>query len=336
MSYPIQLSMFDYSKQYFLPVQALRDPAMDFVLNMESLYELLEADSETNGLSKTILFMEEQDRLMNTAEIRGGDGKQQIQISLNFCQFVWTVGLYMITYFDNCVQIPFMNAMGCNIHNRKVNPMEISFANDSFMRARFMLSRLNRESFFEIPNICDPQIFQEVIGHANGCFHGSLAMLFAHEFSHNLLAHTQHQSTPEQSVEEEKEADKMAISLLSDALEGDNGYTVKAGIAILMCSLLLLGEDSIDGGAAHPFMDVRIDYVMNDLDLPQEDQLWGLVGSAIRLWLLVYGGYSIQEDMQVKTPWNYYKDFYDYYMHKLTEVREKRCAPICKQPWDID
>lgn len=26
-------------------------------------------------------------------------------------------------------------------------------------------------------------------------------------------------------------------------------------------------------------MDVRIDYVMKDLNLPQEDQLWGLVGS---------------------------------------------------------
>ena len=336
MNYPIQLSMFDYSKSYFLPVQALRDTAMEYVLNIESLYELLEADSETNGLSRTILFVEEQDRLKNTAEIKEVDGKQQIQISLNFCQFVWAVGLYMITYFDNYVQIPFMDAMGCNSHNRKANPMEMEFADDNFMRARFMLHKLNRESFFVIPNICDPQIFKEAIGHANGCFLGSLAMLFAHEFSHNLLAHTQHQSTPAQSVEEEKEADKMAVSLLSDALEGDNGYTLKAGIAILMCSLLLLGEDSIDGGSAHPHMDVRIDYVMNDLDLPQEDQLWGLVGSAIRLWLLVYGGYSIEEDMQVKSPWFYYRDFYNFSLHKLTEVREKRCAPVCKQPWEVE
>ena len=328
--------MFDYSKSYFLPVQALRDPAMEYVLNIESLYELLEADSETNGLSRTILFVEEQDRLKNTAEIKEVDGKQQIQISLNFCQFVWAVGLYMITYFDNYVQIPFMDAMGCNSHNRKANPMEMEFADDNFMRARFMLHKLNRESFFVIPNICDPQIFKEAIGHANGCFLGSLAMLFAHEFSHNLLAHTQHQSTPEQSVEEEKEADKMAVSLLSDALEGDNGYTQKAGIAILMCSLLLLGEDSIDGGSAHPYMDVRIDHVMKDLDLPQEDQLWGLVGSAIRLWLLVYGGYSIEEDMQVKSLWFYYRDFYNFYLHKLTEVREKRCAPVCKQPWEVE
>ena len=328
--------MFDYSKSYFLPVQALRDTAMEYVLNIESLYELLEADSETNGLSRTILFVEEQDRLKNTAEIKEVDGKQQIQISLNFCQFVWAVGLYMITYFDNYVQIPFMDAMGCNSHNRKANPMEMEFADDNFMRARFMLHKLNRESFFVIPNICDPQIFKEAIGHANGCFLGSLAMLFEHEFSHNLLAHTQHQSTPEQSVEEEKEADKMAVSLLSDALEGDNGYTQKAGIAILMCSLLLLGEDSIDGGSAHPHMDVRLDYVMNDLDLPQEDQLWGLVGSAIRLWLLVYGGYSIEEDMQVKSLWFYYRDFYNFYLHKLTEVREKRCAPVCKQPWEVE
>ena len=72
MNYPMQLSMFDYSKSYFLPVQALRDPAMEFVLNIESLYELLEVDSETNGLSKTIQFVEDPDRLKNIAEIKEG------------------------------------------------------------------------------------------------------------------------------------------------------------------------------------------------------------------------------------------------------------------------
>ena len=76
MNFPMQLSMFDYSKSYFLPVQALRDPAMEFVLNIESLYELLEVDSETNGLSKTIQFVEDPDRLKNTAEIKEVDGKQ--------------------------------------------------------------------------------------------------------------------------------------------------------------------------------------------------------------------------------------------------------------------
>lgn len=242
----------------------------------------------------------------------------------------------MLSYFDNCVQIPFMDAVGCNVHNRKRNNMELEFADDTFRRARFMLYKLNRDTFFEIPNICDPQIFKELIGNANGCFQGSLAMLFAHEFSHNLLGHTQHQSTPEESVEEEKAADQMALSLLSETFNTDDGYTVKVGVAILMCSLLLLGEDSIDGGSAHPFMDVRIDYVLKELDLPEQDQIWGLVGSAIRLWLLVYGGYNIQEDMQIKTPWIYYKDFYDYYMQKLKEVREKRCAPICKQPWAVE
>lgn len=151
MNFPMQLSMFDYSKSYFLPVQALRDPAMEFVLNIESLYELLEVDSETNGLSKTIQFVEDPDRLKNIAEIKEVDGKQQIQISLNFCQFVWAVGLYMITYFDNYVQIPFMDAMGCNTHGRKQNPMEMEFANDSFMRARVMLQKLNRETFSTSP-----------------------------------------------------------------------------------------------------------------------------------------------------------------------------------------
>lgn len=69
MSYPIEQSLFDYRKDYFLPVQLLRDLAMAFVLDIESLYELALADSETNGLSKTILFVKEPERLQNSAEI---------------------------------------------------------------------------------------------------------------------------------------------------------------------------------------------------------------------------------------------------------------------------
>ena len=81
MSYPIELSMFDYSK-IFLPVQALNQQVIESVLSIENLYKSMYIDVETNDLSSGILFEEERDRIRNVAEVREVDVKHQITLSL--------------------------------------------------------------------------------------------------------------------------------------------------------------------------------------------------------------------------------------------------------------
>ena len=98
MSYPIELSMFDYSK-IFLPVQALNQQVVETVLSIDELRNSMCIDVETNNLSSGILFEEERGRIRNVAEIREVDGKYQITFSLTFGQFMWSVGLYLSTYF---------------------------------------------------------------------------------------------------------------------------------------------------------------------------------------------------------------------------------------------
>lgn len=117
--------MFDYSK-IFLPVQALNQQVIESVLSIEKLYKSMYIDVNTNDLSNEILFEEERDRIRNVAEIREVDGKYQITFSLTFGQFMWSVRLYLSTYFDNIVQIPMMNAVGTNINGFKSN-MEAVF-----------------------------------------------------------------------------------------------------------------------------------------------------------------------------------------------------------------
>ena len=165
MSYPIELSMFDYSK-IFLPVEVLNQQVIQTVLSIENLYKSMYIDVNTNDLSNEILFEEERDRIRNVAEIREVDEKYQITFSLTFGQFMWSVGLYLSTYFDNIVQIPMMNAVGTNINGFKSNMEAVSFAKDTFFRARQLMFRVERESFTQIPNICDPQAFKKVSGSA--------------------------------------------------------------------------------------------------------------------------------------------------------------------------
>ena len=331
MSYPIELSMFDYSK-IFLPVQALNQQVIETALSIDNLYKSMYIDVETNDLSSGILFEEERDRIRNVAEIREVDEKYQITFSLTFGQFMWSVGLYLSTYFDNIVQIPMMNAVGTNINGFKSNMEAVSFAKDTFFRARQLMFRVERESFTQIPNICDPQAFKKEIGNANGIYVGGMCFIMAHEFAHNFLGHTHYPENQEVTIEDEMNADESALSFISTEFSGKFGLTYKVGIANVLCALLLMGQDTISSDGAHPHMDVRIDNIMNKLELPYEDMLWGYVGCAIRMWLLVYGGYTIEEDMKVG-PFDTYGDFYDYYLKLLKEYRERNFPEVLKPDW---
>lgn len=331
MSYPIELSMFDY-RDIFLPVQALNRQVVDSALSIDKLHDSMNTDVAINDLSNTILFEEERDRIHNVAEIRDVDGKHQITFSLTFGQFMWSVGLYLSTYFDNIVQIPMMNATGTNSQGYLPNMNAVRFANDTFSRARQLMYQVVSESFTQIPNICDPQAFKEEIGKANGIYIGGMCFIMAHEFSHNFLGHTHYAANQEISLEDEMSADETALSFISSEFDTDNCFTYKVGIANVLCALLLMGQDTISSDGAHPHMDVRIACIMNKLDLNHEDILWGYVGCAIRMWLLVYGEYTIEEDMKAG-PFDTYGDFYDFYLKLLKEYRERKFPKVFKPAW---
>lgn len=334
MSYPIELSMFDYSK-IFLPVQALNQQVIETALSIDNLYKSMYIDVETNDLSSEILFEEERDRIRNVAEIREVEGKHQITFSLTFGQFMWSVGLYLSTYFDNIVQIPMMNLTGTNVNGCKTNMESVRFAEDTFFRARQLMFRVISNAYTQIPNICDPQAFEKEIGYANGIYIGGMCFIMAHEFSHNFLGHTHYPVNQDLTVEDEMNADEAALSFISAEFSSKNGGTYKLGIANVLCALLLMGQDTISSDGAHPHMDVRIANIMNKLELSHEDMLWGYVGCAIRMWLLVYGGYTIEEDMKVG-PFDTYGDFYDYYLKLLKEYREKNFPEVVKPGWFIE
>lgn len=335
MGYPIEYSLFDYTNVY-LPVQALRDLSIEHVLNIESVWEAADIEVKTNGLSNNILFIEENDGILNPGEIKEKNGAYEINISLTFCQFMWAVGLYISTVFDNIVQIPMMNAMGTNVHGYKANKEAVDFANDSFFRARRLLDRhWRKEIFFEIPNICDPQVFKDEIGKANALMISGVGFIFAHELAHSYLGHTKTVASSEQMVKDEVAADELAFEWLSETFDDESGYTNKVGIANLLCSLLFLGPDSVSGGGSHPHMDIRIDLLMKRMNLPEIDILWGYVGSALRLWLMVFGGHTIAEDMALN-PFNFYKDFYEFYLMKLRETRERLYPEFIKPSWYVE
>lgn len=333
MSYPIELSMFDYSK-IFLPVQALNQQVIETALSIDNLYKSMYIDVYTNDLSNGILFEEERDRIRNVAEIKEVNGKHQITFSLTFCQFMWSVGLYLSTYFDNIVQIPIMNLTGTNVNGYKTNMESVRFAEDTFARARQLMFRVVPNAYTQIPNICDPQAFKNEIGKANAIYIGGMCFIMAHEFSHNFLGHTHYPENQEVTIEDEMNADESALSFIATEFSDEFGLTYKVGIANVLCALLLMGQDTISSDGVHPHMDVRIANIMNKLELSHEDMLWGYVGCAIRMWLLVYGDYTIVDDMKAG-PFDTYGDFYEFYLKLLKEYRERKFPEEQKPGWYI-
>lgn len=334
MSYPIELSMFDYSNIY-LPVQALNGDVVKHAFDIKTLYDDMSIEVETNDMSNIILFEEEHDRIRNTAEIREVNGKFQITFSLTFGQFLWSVGLYLSTYFDNCVQIPMMNMAGTNIHGYIANHNAVEFAQDTFDRARRLMVMVERDEYINIPNICDPQTFEKEVGKANGIYIGGMVFIMAHEFAHNLLGHTHYPDNQELYVDDEMAADDTALSYVSEMFNSDWKLNYKIGIANVLCALLLMGANTIGSDGAHPHMDVRIANIMDKLNLSHEDILWGYVGCAIRLWLLVYGGYTIAEDMKING-FDTYGNFYNYYLNLLKEYRQRMFPDVIKPDWYVE
>ena len=325
--------MFDYSK-IFLPVQALNLQVIETALSIDNLHKSMYIDVYTNDLANGILFEEERDRIRNVAEIKEVNGKHQITFSLTFCQFMWSVGLYLSTYFDNIVQILIMNLKGTNVNGYKTNMESVRFAEDTFARARQLMFRVVPNAYTQIPNICDPQAFKNEIGKANAIYIGGMCFVMAHEFSHNFLGHTHYPENQEVTIEDEMNADESALSFIATEFSGEFGLTYKVGIANVLCALLLMGQDTISSDGVHPHMDVRIANIMNKLELSHEDMLWGYVGCAIRMWLLVYGDYTIVDDMKAG-PFDTYGDFYEFYLKLLKEYRERNFPEEQKPSWYI-
>lgn len=320
---------------YYLPVEQLSDDAIQCIEKVVELLDAIKDDCNINNFSRRFTFIREGKAISDVAEIKkDSNGLNHIYINENFCQYLWSVCIYLNAYFENVIHIPIMDAVGINKYGYKPNLIDVEYANDCFFRGRQLLHNFNRDVYWVTPNICNPQQFENIISHTNGVYCAAIAFIYAHEFSHNYLGHTQIQQTFPHTIDDEIAADDTAISFIQTEYDSAWGNTYKAGVATVLAAILLMSEDSISGDETHPDMDVRIENLVTKLELHEMDPLWGYLGVALRLWLLVFGGLSIEEDMQ-QPGFGSYKEIYLFYMEKLKTVRQQRYPKIVKPDWDI-
>lgn len=133
---------------YFLPVEQLSDDAIQCI---EKVFELLDAikdDCNINNFSRRFTFIREGKAISDVAEIKkDSNGLNHIYINENFCQYLWSVCIYLNAYFENVIHIPIMDAVGINKYGYKPNMVDVEYANDCFFRGRQLLHNFNRDAY---------------------------------------------------------------------------------------------------------------------------------------------------------------------------------------------
>lgn len=327
--------MSNIKDKYFLPVEALTDSLIKFIEETPTLFDTIKDECVTNNLSKTITFIRTEGKDWEIAEIKKEEnGFFCVSIHINFAQFLWSVGLYLLVSFDNMVQIPMMDTAKCNIHKYKCDKNLCEMALENYKRAREFMYEGNRDLPWHAPNIVYPDSYKEIIGKANSIYLGAMTFIYAHEVFHNYFGHTQVDSNSAQSIKDELDADESAIETILSKIPQFKETEYKLGIIVVMFAILFLHKEYLSGGNSHPDMDIRITNAINKLEILERDNLWGIAAWGISVFL--QSNEFISSEETANTVFNTYKDIYNHYIIKLESVRKRMFPKECKKDWEME
>ena len=94
-----------------------------------------------------------------------------------------------------------------------------------------------------------------------------------------------------------------------------------------------MNKDSLDGDISHPDWDDRIKNAIEKLELPEEDNIWGIAGFSMVMWMN-----NFKEFGNDKWPegFNTHKDSFYFYLGQMTQIKQRLFPKLCKPDWDID
>lgn len=318
-----------------MPIELLKDEVKQFIQQVNPLFDTAKEEVLTNNLSREISFKDLGPARYYYAGVEKENDKYCITINNNYEQYLWGTCLYFLVYFDNMIQIPMMDKVGCNIHQYKTDCNAVKASLDVYARARHLINNVDVKEQWQSPSLEKPGPLHNCIGKANGMYCGAIAFTYAHELAHNFLGHNTYQSRGQEAKQEELDADDTAIDFLLNHVPEFSDFTYKAGIVASMASILCLDKDDVYQGDDHPYMDVRIDNAMQKLALDERDNLWGLAAFAINAYLQCFNIISSEEiGKYSQMEFDTYKDSYDYLLKQLSDYRKATYPEVEPRDWE--
>lgn len=265
----------------------------------------------SNGLAKSVKVNLEKKPITDIAEI---DKKNGIQLFENFNQFLWCCSYTMFVVFDEGIQKPTLNGLYKGELDME-NPY-VRRALELFNQALSLFESYNESAYHHLPN---PEKYNEFekfyIERTSGIYTSAMVFILLHEFGHQYYGHLDYYPSEEEEKLDEFTADDFAFDKMSKHFHTKRGTTYKFGI-IIGISSLIYQDKTLTGGNTHPDPDSRLVKLMEQMDLDELNNLWGVASLTFKLWMIHYG----KDEPKMEVYENYKEMFYST-LKKVNEIK---------------
>ena len=280
--------------KYTQPVRTLYHNVKFWFHNTYPGFKTKEIDEAIKklGLHEDINIIDREDKVAMPA---GVGTFKIITIQETFLSFLWCVSYSLLFIYDKA------------IHEPKINK-DFQFTEELNLKIRnahllfdYGISLLDRYNPWDIDNLPNPEFYDrfddDYIDKANGVYLNAVNFILLHELGHVVLGHIDNdiknetnnlKVTEAEILRNEFAADQFAFErILRGAGNLTNNRTVSAGIVTGICSFLFFSTNM--KGGDHPDPDERLKIALENLNLPEEDNLWGISCLAFKLWAMKNG-----------------------------------------------
>jgi len=263
----------------YLPVRVLNFNYMDWFLYITPDFKS-EFDYEviSNNLEQSIKLHLERKPITDVAQI---DKKSGIEVFENFNQFLWCCSYAMFVVFDEGIQKPSLN--GVYKGELEMNNPFVRRALELFNRSISLFETYSDSIFYNLPN---PEKYNEFeqfyIERTNGIYTSAMVFILLHEFGHQYYGHLDYYPNDTESKTDEFTADDFAFDKMKTHFGTERETTYKFGIIVGISCLIFL-DKTLKGGDRHPDPDQRLVKLMEQMDLHDLDNLWGVASLAFKL-----------------------------------------------------
>ena len=213
------------------------------------------------------------------------DKNKVLEIHETFLSYVWCVSYSIYVLFLETIDYPKVNAE-VGYEKYKVTPEEIEKAKEMFNYAKSLIKSFSVWDKDKMPN---PESYlaekRNYVEQTNLFYTDAVKFILCHEYTHikKHIDKIDHTTPHSHFLDMEKEADSDALALVKMGIIPEyNEWSIKGGVVIAMLSMFYFSE--VTTGKKHPSTEDRLTFILEDLDLPDDDFVWAFACIGLKLW----------------------------------------------------
>lgn len=244
-------------------------------------------------------------------------------------KFIHIHDVFLSYLWCHCYGLMILTPMS----GKSLNKQEEQQARELLEHAQNLLSYHRKWDRIILPN---PEMHgsdeKKLIGVANACFWYAINYILYHEFAHKVLGHLDKLQelrsngllSKEKLLQFEKEADLFALNRIMEnpLIKGTKHVSsVQMGILSALSSIMFTSV-SVSGGISHPDPDHRIQYSIENLDIEDNDFIWGFASWIFITWEQYHNAwFRLWPTNKVGQP---FKEQFEETLRLMDKIKEER------------